>query len=154
MQPVAATVNLFPAMGIPTVKMTRVQRTHAADFCQCLLEFSGMPSESTRSPPFKKINLLEISGGWNIATPRRDSASASWSGFGNARRRELAPATLSGALIRPSLVYPLASFDVSGQWPVNTQTPHLTRSILFWVSLHPPCRMRQDEIMRFLLQFS
>jgi hypothetical protein len=28
------------------------------------------------------------------------------------------PATLSGALIRPGLVYPLASFDVSGQWPV------------------------------------
>ena len=29
----------------------------------------------------------------------------------------LLPATLSGALIRPGLVYPLASFDVSGQWP-------------------------------------
>ncbi len=28
------------------------------------------------------------------------------------------PATLSGALSRPSLVYPLASLDVSGQWPV------------------------------------
>src|SRR5271157_3206517 len=29
------------------------------------------------------------------------------------------PATLSGALSRPGLVYPLASFDVSGQWPVS-----------------------------------
>ena len=28
------------------------------------------------------------------------------------------PATLSKALIRPHLVYPLASFDVLGQWPV------------------------------------
>jgi len=28
------------------------------------------------------------------------------------------PATLSKALIRLHLVYPLASFDVSGQWPV------------------------------------
>jgi len=29
------------------------------------------------------------------------------------------PATLSKALIRPCLVYPLASLDVSGQWPVS-----------------------------------
>jgi hypothetical protein len=29
------------------------------------------------------------------------------------------PATLSEALLRPHLVYPLASFDVSGQWPVS-----------------------------------
>jgi len=28
------------------------------------------------------------------------------------------PATLSEALSRPHLLYPLASFDVSGQWPV------------------------------------
>ena len=145
MQPVAATVNLFPAMGIPTVKMTRVQRTHAADFCQCLLEFSGMPSESTRSPPFKKINLLEISGGWNAATPRRDSASASWSGFGNARRRELAPATLSGALIRPSLVYPLASFDVSGQWPVYHADASPNEGSVVVLRIHPQIAVRQGN---------
>jgi hypothetical protein len=53
---------------------------------------------------------------------------ASWFSFGTARRRGLAggitppqqpPAILSEALIRPHLVYPLASLDVSGQWPVS-----------------------------------
>ncbi len=32
--------------------------------------------------------------------------------------RSCIPATLSTALTRPCLVYPLASLDVSGQWPV------------------------------------
>jgi hypothetical protein len=44
---------------------------------------------------------------------------ASWWSFSTARRRALHPATLDGALIRLRLVYPLASFDVSGQWPVS-----------------------------------
>ena len=44
-----------------------------------------------------------------------------WLSFGTARRRDGAsiPATLREALSRLPLVYPLASFDVSGQWPVS-----------------------------------
>ncbi len=43
-----------------------------------------------------------------------------WLSFSTAHRRDQLPipATLSGALFRLHLVYPLASFDVSGQWPV------------------------------------
>jgi hypothetical protein len=43
-----------------------------------------------------------------------------WLSFSTAHRKDCIriPATLSGALIRLHLVYPLASFDVSGQWPV------------------------------------
>lgn len=33
--------------------------------------------------------------------------------------RSFTPATLNKALVRPCLVYPLASLDVSGQWPVS-----------------------------------
>jgi hypothetical protein len=65
---------------------------------------------------------------------------ASWLSFGTARRRGArslarltctgiarirsqflhgSPAILSKALIRPCLVYPLASFDVSGQWLIS-----------------------------------
>ena len=53
--------------------------------------------------------------------------STSWLSFGTARRRVHLPATLSGALSRPGLVYPLASLDVSGQWLISTQLPRLTR---------------------------
>ena len=42
-----------------------------------------------------------------------------WLSFGTAQRRACAPATLGKALIRLRLVYPLASLDVSGQWPVS-----------------------------------
>ena len=38
----------------------------------------------------------------------------------------LVPATLSFALSRRGLFYPLASLDISGQWPVFGQEPHLT----------------------------
>ena len=42
-----------------------------------------------------------------------------WLSFGTAGREGTCiPATLSEALSRPHLVYPLASLDVSGQWPV------------------------------------
>ena len=34
------------------------------------------------------------------------------------------PATLAFALIRRGLFYPLASLDISGQWPVFEQEPH------------------------------
>jgi hypothetical protein len=62
-EPVAAPVSRFPAMGCPKFKVMRVQRTRAAIFCKCFIEYSGMPSESTRSPPFAMKNLLKISGG-------------------------------------------------------------------------------------------
>ena len=40
------------------------------------------------------------------------------------------PATLGKALIRQYLVYPLASFDISGQQPVFVQTPHANEEYL------------------------
>lgn len=61
-----------------------------------------------------------------------------WFSFGTARREEFfTPATLSKALIRPCLVYPLASLDVSGQWPVSAQTPRLTR-VFMGAIVSPP----------------
>ena len=49
----------------------------------------------------------------------KTSIFTSWFSFGTARRKEIyLPATLSDALIRHHLVYPLASLDVSGQWLV------------------------------------
>ena len=44
-----------------------------------------------------------------------------WLSFGTAQRKgsSASPATLSKAFCRPCLVYPLASLDVSGQWPVS-----------------------------------
>ena len=53
---------------------------------------------------------------------------ASWWSFGTAQRRDDLPATLSKALCRPCLVYPLASLDVSGQWPVSRAAPRLRRA--------------------------
>ena len=41
------------------------------------------------------------------------------------------PATLAFALSRRGLFYPLASLDISGQWPVFEQEPHRNgRSVL------------------------
>lgn len=47
-----------------------------------------------------------------------------WLSFSTAERKgkkrnSSSPATLSKAFCRPCLVYPLASLDVSGQWPVS-----------------------------------
>ena len=47
------------------------------------------------------------------------------------------PATLSGALSRPGLVYPLASFDVSGQWPVSHADASPNEAIQFGANIHP-----------------
>jgi len=46
------------------------------------------------------------------------------------------PATLGKALIRQYLVYPLASFDISGQQPVFVQTPHANEELLPVYTLH------------------
>jgi hypothetical protein len=43
-------------------------------------------------------------------------------------------ATLSKTLSRQYLFGPLASFDVSGQWPVFMQEPHLTEVNLLYAS--------------------
>src|SRR5512133_2052997 len=66
-----------------------------------------------------------------------------WLSFSTAHRRDCVsiPATLSEALIRLRLVYPLASFDVSGQWPVYLAAawPNEDSSICR-VFIHPPCK--------------
>ena len=48
-----ADINLDMYLPLYPLKVMRVQITHAANFCQCVKDFSGMPSVSTRSPPFK-----------------------------------------------------------------------------------------------------
>ena len=64
-----------------------------------------------------------------------------WLSFSTAHRRDRVPATLSEALIRLHLVYPLASFDVSGQWPVYFAAawPNEDRSICT-MFIHPSDR--------------
>ena len=70
-----------------------------------------------------------------------------WLSFSTAHRRDQLPipATLSGALFRLHLVYPLASFDVSGQWPVYLAAawPNEDDSSCTAV-IHPPCEACQD----------
>ena len=45
-------------------------------------------------------------------------------GSGRLRAEPRGPATLAFALSRRGLFYPLASLDISGQWPVFEQEPH------------------------------
>ena len=45
-------------------------------------------------------------------------------GAGRFRAEPRSPATLAFALSRRGLFYPLASLDISGQWPVFEQEPH------------------------------
>jgi hypothetical protein len=62
-----------------------------------------------------------------------------WLSFSTAHRRDLFPATLSEALIRLRLVYPLASFDVSGQWPVYHTAAWPNEDYSSYISvIHPP----------------
>ena len=50
------------------------------------------------------------------------------------------PATLSKALCRPCLVYPLASLDVSGQWPVSraAASPNEVFVVVFAATQYSP----------------
>ncbi len=55
-----------------------------------------------------------------MGSTQRRALRPHWLSFSTAQRRgKPFPATLSKALSRPCLVYPLASLDVSGQWPVS-----------------------------------
>jgi hypothetical protein len=73
----------------------------------------------------KKETSPSDQGGPCVAKPRSRPAAlccrtAPWLSFGTAQRRDrVLPATLSKALSRPCLVYPLASLDVPGQRPVS-----------------------------------
>ncbi len=56
------------------------------------------------------------------------------------------PATLAVPLSRGGLFYPLASLDISGQWPVFEQEPHLNgRSNVFFVLSIPSSVRRAPE---------
>ena len=71
-------------------------------------------SATSRKPPRDKPGRLikHIS--------QRSALRPHWLSFGTAQRRgKLIPATSSKAFYRRCLVYPLASLDVSGQWPVS-----------------------------------
>lgn len=66
-----------------------------------------------------------------------------WLSFSTAHRRDCVsiPATLSEALIRLHLVYPLASFDVSGQWPVYLAAAWPNEDCSNCMTfIHPPCK--------------
>jgi hypothetical protein len=58
----------------------------------------------------------------------------------------LLPATLSEALSRLHLVYPLASLDVSGQWPVSHAAASPNEDIQFALVTILPQRMIVKEI--------
>jgi len=61
--------------------------------------------------------------------------------FGSAQRKSrMWPATLGKALSRQYLIYPLASFDISGQQPVFVQTPHANEEWLAFTELHSSCQ--------------
>jgi hypothetical protein len=70
---------------------------------------------------YRKKENLPVNNTRRMNIPLPDISCRAPPGRGLALRvvGNLLPATLSGALIRPSLVYPLASLDVSGQWPVS-----------------------------------
>jgi len=69
----------------------------------------GLHMLAKRKPP-----VIKPGGAENM----RYKTPPLWLSFSTAHRRDYVPATLSEALFRLHLVYPLASFDVSGQWPV------------------------------------
>ncbi len=90
-------------------------------FCACVIVYSGIPSASTRSPPFivhpiwqshtQNRKTSGVSGGfWKTSTPHGKPVGTSWSSFGTAYRRELAPSHLERGLnpARPGL--PLGVF--------------------------------------------
>jgi len=71
-----------------------------------------------KSPPFQMGELvLRIVA---AAEHNSNKLHSPWYSFGTIQRKEASRflATLWKALIRQSLFYPLASLDVSGQWPV------------------------------------
>ena len=88
-------------------------RVHPAIPFHLTLVLAEPGEESKRKPPVK------APGGTCIEPPRTSCGLPHWLSFGTAGREgNCIPATLSKALVRPRLVYPLASLDVSGQWPV------------------------------------
>ncbi len=77
-----------------------------------------------------------------------------WSSFGTAERRSFtAPATLSDALGRRRLVYPLASLDVSGQWPVSCANASPNEVSVIYQPHHTPVsgRCQGVSVIVFLL---
>ena len=95
-----------------------------------LINSSGLPSASTQSPLFpcnkfrRKPSMITKkppgAGRFPNLTiiPRVASRAPPGRVLALCIVGLTLPATLSGALSRPSLVYPLASLDVSGQWLV------------------------------------
>ena len=59
-----------------------------------------------------------------------------WLSFGTARRREIIPATLSEALSRPLLVYPLVSLDISGQRPVSHADASPNEGLIYFIKYY------------------
>ena len=92
--------------------LSATTRGHDSDL-HCL----KLPREAQqKTPPCARQGGVIIERPQCVAAP---CIRASWWSFGTAQRRVNIPATLSKALCRPCLVYPLASLDVSGQWPVS-----------------------------------
>ena len=89
-------------------------RVHPAIPFHLTLVLAEPGEESKRKPPVK------APGGTCIEPPRISRGLPHWLSFGTAGREGTCiPATLSRALCRLRLVYPLASLDVSGQWPIS-----------------------------------
>jgi hypothetical protein len=134
-------------------------RLPGSAFCKQGKFFSGMPSASTQSPPFPvPCDLAEAwhiinrtppnrTGGVRANRDNQRSHPPAPPGRGLALRVVgfILPATLSGALSRPGLVYPLASFDVSGQWPVSHADASPNEVIQFVATIHPSKTTRQGE---------
>ena len=99
--------------------ITRVHAHHPLQHpCRPIRHCCRRNTEAKRKPPRRLTR--EVSGKTPWTAPIR-CRQPLWLSFGTAQRKEelLPPATLNKALSRPCLVYPLASLDVSGQWPVS-----------------------------------
>jgi len=117
--------NILPIRG----KVMRGRTPHTwsknCAFCKCVIVYSGIPSASTRSPPFivqcdlakpypcwnrdyrtQNRKTSGIPGGFeNTSTTHGQPAGTSWLSFGTAHRRGLAPSHFERGLnpARPGL---------------------------------------------------
>ena len=130
-------------------------------FCQCII-IRSLPSASTQSPPSRPVHLnlairpvqgkrnlpVDLNQEEDIQLPANFLRAPPGRVLALRVVGDLLPATLSGALIRPGLVYPLASFDVSGQWPVSHADASPNEGIQFHCKDTPappaPSRMKND----------
>ena len=110
-------------------------------------------ADDVRLAWWQKESLPIKPGGMLTARSHTPMRWPHWLSFGTAGREGTCfPATLSGALSRLCLVYPLASLDVSGQWPVF-HTDASPNEVPIYIGAYPTARRQSQEAFRYNFLF-